>query len=324
MVRRMWVICTAVVAALGSSLAQAQDKVTFLTSWYAQAEHGGFYQALATGIYRKHGLDVTIRMGGPQVNGMLLMMAGQADMHMGYDFQVLKSIESGLTPVTVAASFQHDLQGLMVHEDVPNLGALKGKTILVATAGRTSWWPWLKEKYNYTDEQVRPYTFNLQPFFADKSIAQQAYMSSEPLQAEKAGIKAKFFLFAHEGFPPYGSTIVATQRIVKEKPDMVARFVRASLEGWKSYAEDPSAGNELIKKDNPNMRDEQLAYGLGKLKEHRLIAGGDAARMGIGAMTDERWKKTYDYMASAGLLKPEVDYRQAFTLQFVKNIRVMP
>jgi NitT/TauT family transport system substrate-binding protein len=243
---------------------------------------------------------------------------------MGYDFQVLKSLEQGLTPVTVATSFQHDLQGVMTHEDVKSLADLKGKTILVATAGRSSWWPWMKQKYGYTEEQVRPYTFNLQPFFADRNIAQQAYLSSEPLQAQKAGVKARFFLFAHDGFPPYGTTIVTTQRIAKEKPAFVQRFVRASMEGWKSYMADPAPANALIKKDNPNMTDEQLAYGLAKLKENKLIDGGDAEKMGIGIMTEERWKKTYDYMTSAGLLKPEVDYKQAFTTQFVKDLRVTP
>ena len=315
---------TAAIAVLFASGVAAQDKVTFLTSWYAQAEHGGFYQALATGLYKKHGLDVTLRMGGPQVNGMQLMMAGQADMHMGYDFQVLKSLESGLTPVTVATSFQHDLQGLMTHEDVKSLAGLKGKTILVATAGRSSWWPWMKQKYGYTEEQVRPYTFNLQPFFADKNTAQQAYLSSEPLQAQKAGVKANFFLFARDGFPPYGTTIVATQRMAKEKPAVVQRFVRASMEGWKSYMADPAPANSLIRKDNPNQTDEQLAYGLSKLKEQQLITGGDAAKMGIGVMTEERWKKTYDYMVSAGLLKADVDFKQAFTTQFVKDLRVLP
>jgi NitT/TauT family transport system substrate-binding protein len=317
-------ICAFLAFLLAAPLAQAQDKVTFLTSWYAQAEHGGFYQALATGLYKKQNLDVSIRMGGPQVNGMQLMMAGQADLHMGYDFQVLKGLESGLTPITVAVSFQHDLQGLMTHPDVKSLGELKGKTILVATAGRTSWWPWIKEKYGYSEEQVRPYTFNLQPFFADKNVAQQAYLSSEPLQAEKAGVKANFFLFARDGFPPYGTTIVATHKMVKEKPDVVQRFVRASLEGWKSYMADPGPANALIKKENPNMKDDQLEYALRKLKEHQLLTSGEAAKMGIGTMTDARWKKTYEYMVSAGLLKPSVDYRQAFTLQFVKDLRVMP
>ena len=311
-------------AALAAAPLYGQEKFTFLTSWYAQAEHGGFYQAVATGLYKKNGLDVTIRMGGPQVQGMQLMLAGQADMHMGYDFQVLKTLEAGGDPVTVAASFQHDLQGLLCHDDVKSLADLKGKTILVATAGRTSYWPWLKQKFGYTEEQVRPYTFNLQPFFADKNIAQQGYMSSEPFQAQKQGVKAKFFLFAHDGFPPYGTTIVATQKLVREKPDALKRFVQASLEGWKSYMRDPAPANALIKKDNPNMQDDQLGYALSKLKEYKLIDGGDAAKSGIGTMTEERWKKTQEYMVSAGLLKADVDVRRAYTLQFVKDIRVMP
>ncbi len=323
--RRPWrlVMAFAAAAALAPA-AHAQDKVTFLTSWFAQAEHGGFYQALATGLYKKHGLDVTVKMGGPQVHGMQLMLAGQADMHMGYDFQVLKTLEQGGDPVTVAVSFQHDLQGLMTHPDVPNLGSLKGKTILVATAGRSSWWPWMKDKYGYSEDQVRPYTFNLQPFFADPNVAQQAYLSSEPFQAEKAGTKAKFFLFARDGFPPYGTTIVTTQKLVKEKPDVVKRFVQASLEGWKSYLNDQAPANALIKKDNPKMSDDQLAYAITKLKEQKLLTGGDAANSGIGTMTAERWKKTHDYMVKAELLKPDVDVSRAYTLQFVKDIRVMP
>jgi NitT/TauT family transport system substrate-binding protein len=311
-------------AALYVPRAMAQDKLTFLTSWYAQAEHGGFYQAVAKGIYKKYGLDVTVKMGGPQVNGLQLLAAGQADFIMGYDFAALKAIEQGIPVVVVGASFQQDLQGVLAHDDVPALGALKGKTILVASSGRTTWWPWLKAKYGYSDEQVRAYTFNLQPFFADKNLAQQGYLSSEPLQAEKAGIKAKFFLFANDGYPPYGSPMVTMQKTVKEKPELVAKFVRASVEGWKSYLEDPSAGNALIKKDNPNMTDEQIAYGVAKLKEYKIVSGGDATKMGLGVMTDERWKKTFDYMVGAGLLKGDVDYKQAYTTQFVKDLKVMP
>jgi NitT/TauT family transport system substrate-binding protein len=310
--------------ALAAAGATAQEKLTFLTSWYAQAEHGGFYQALAKGIYKKYGLDVTVKMGGPQVNAQQLLLAGQADLIMGYDFQVLKGLEQGFPMVTVATSFQNDLQGMLAHADVANLGSLKGKTILVATSGRSTWWPWLKAKYGYTEDQVRPYTFNLQPFFADKTIAQQGYLSSEPFQAEKNKVPAKFFLFASDGYPPYGTTMVTTQKLAKDKPDTVARFVRASIEGWKSYMDDPSAGNELIKKDNPNMKDDQLAYALTKLREYKLVGGGDAAKAGIGIMTEERWKKTFDYMVSQELLKKDVDWKQAFTTQFVRDLRVMP
>ena len=304
--------------------AHAQEKVTLLSNWYAQAEHGGFYQAIAKGIYKKYGMDVTIKMGGPQVNNMQILVAGQADFSMGYDFTVLKGIEQGLPLVTVGTSFQSDLQGMMTHADVPNLGALKDKTILVAGSGQSSWWPWLKAKYGYTDAQSKAYTFNLQPFFADPNIVQQAYPSSELFQAEKTGAKANFFLFAQEGYPPYGTTIITLQKMVATKPDLVKRFVKATAEGWKSYLEDPSAGNALIKKDNKEMGDEQLAYALKKLKELKVVTGGDAAKQGIGIMTDERWKKTYDTMVATGLLKADVDWHKAYTTQFVRDMHVMP
>jgi NitT/TauT family transport system substrate-binding protein len=313
-------------AALGiavySTAGLAADKVTFLTSWFAQAEHGGFYQAKATGLYQKAGLDVTIKMGGPQINGLQLLVAGETDFLMSYDFSVLKAVEQGLPVVTVGTSFQFDLQGMMTHNDVKGLADLKGKTILVATAGRTSWWPWMKQKYGYSDEQTKPYTFNLQPFFADKNVVQQAYPSSEPFQAKVKDVPVNFFLFAREGFPPYGTTIVTTRGMIEKKPDVVARFVRASLEGWKDYMSNPGPANALIKADNPRMIDEQIAFGIEKLKELKALDAGDAATMGIGIITEPRWKATYDYMVGAGLLKSETDWKKAFTDQFVKSLKL--
>jgi NitT/TauT family transport system substrate-binding protein len=308
------------VACPGASV--AADKITFLTSWFAQAEHGGFYQAKATGIYEKAGLDVTLKMGGPQVNGMQLLLAGEADVMMGYDLQVLKALEQGFPVITVATSFQYDLQGMMTHDDVTSLGALKDRTILVATSGRSTWWPWLKAKYKYTEEQTRPYTFNLQPFFADPNIVQQAYPTSEPFQAKQKGLPAKFFLFARDGYPPYGTTMVTTLGLVEKKPDVIARFVKASLEGWKSYLRDPAPANVLIKADNPNMSDEQIAFAVEQLKALKVVDGGDAVTLGIGIMTAERWKTTYDFAVGAGLLKPSVDWRAGFTDRFVKDLKL--
>jgi NitT/TauT family transport system substrate-binding protein len=310
--------------ALGAWPALAQDKVTFLTSWYAQAEHGGFYQAIATGLYKKYGLDVTVRMGGPQVNGMQLLAAGQADFIMGYDLQVLKAVEQSIPVTTVATSFQKDLQGMLVHDNVKGLGDLKGKTILIASTSNVTFWPWLKAKYGYSDAQLKPYTFNLQPFMADTNTAQQAYPSSEPFQAQKAGVKASFFLFADEGYPPYGTTIVTMQKTVADKPDLVARFVKASLEGWKSYLANPAPANELIKRDNPRMEDDQIAFAIQRMKELKVFDGGDAARLGAGVITEARWKATYDFMVQAGLLKAETEWKKAFTTQFTKDLRLMP
>jgi NitT/TauT family transport system substrate-binding protein len=309
-------------AALLSTTAVAAEKVTFLTSWFAQAEHGGFYQAKAIGLYEKAGIDVTIKMGGPQVNGMQLLLAGETDVMMGYDLQVLKALEQGFPVTTIATSFQHDLQGMMTHDDVESLAGLKDKTILVATSGRTTWWPWLKARYKYTEEQAKPYTFNLQPFFADKNVAQQAYPSSEPFQAKQQGMPVKFFLFARDGYSPYGTTMVATRAFADKRSDVAARFVKASLEGWKSYMTDPAPANTLIKADNPKMSDAQIAFGIEQLKLLKVIDGGDAATLGIGIVTEPRWKATYDFMVSAGLLKPEVDWKAGFTDRFVKNLKL--
>jgi NitT/TauT family transport system substrate-binding protein len=261
-------------------------------------------------------------MGGPQVNGMQLLLAGETDFMMGYDLQVLKMLEQGLPAITVATSFQFDLQGMMAHEQVTGLDDLKDKTILVATSGRTTWWPWLKAKFKYGEEQTRPYTFNLQPFFADKNVVQQSYPSSEPFQAKQQGVPVKFFLFARDGYPPYGTTMVTTRGFVDKNPDATARFVKASLEGWKSYMSDPAPANALIKADNPKMSDEQIAFAIEQLKALKALDGGDAQTMGIGIITEARWKATYDFMVAAGLLKPEVDWKLGFTDRFVKTLKL--
>jgi NitT/TauT family transport system substrate-binding protein len=310
-------------ACLGSlAPALAADKVTFLTSWFAQAEHGGFYQAKATGLYDKAGLDVTIKMGGPQVNGSQLLLAGETDLMMGYDIQVLKGREQNLPLVTVASSFQFDLQGLMTHDDVADIAALKGKPILIAGSSRITFWPWLRAKYGFTDDQIRPYTFNLQPFFADKNVAQQGYPSSEPYQAQQQNEKVKFFLLADGGYPPYGSTIVTTEKMIADNPDVVARFVKASLEGWRDYIKDPTPGNALIKADNPKMTDGQIAFAIEKLKQSKAVDGGDAATEGIGIITSDRYKKTYDFLVAAELLDPKTDWKKGIDVRFVKDLKV--
>lgn len=302
----------------------AQEKITVITTWFAQAEHGGIYQAVANGTYKKYGLDVTVKMGGPQVNGVQLLLANQADFIMNYDFAILQGIEKGFPLVTVAAPFQFDVQGLMTHEDVPGLDALKEKTILVAGTGTTYWWPWFKQKYGYSDAQMRPYTFNLQPFFADKSIVQQAFPSSEPYQAKLKGLKTNFYMFSDHGYPPYTQAITTTQDMVVKKPEIVAKFVRATIEGWKSFLADPAPGSALIKQHNPNMTDGQIAFGVQRMKELQVVAGGDASKQGIGIMTDQRWKATADFMVNAGLLKPGTDWKKAYTTQFVKDLMILP
>ncbi|MEY2890631.1 MAG: hypothetical protein RJA98_539 [Pseudomonadota bacterium] len=307
--------------------AQAQEKFIYLTNWYAQAEHGGFYQALATGGYKKAGLDVTIKMGGPQVNGMQLLAAGQADCFMGYDTQTMKAWEQGIQAMTVAAAFQKDPQVLIAHPEVKKMEDMKGKTILLASSSHSTFWPWLKTTYGFTDAQARPYTFNIQPFLADKNVIQQGYLSSEPYAVEKeAKFKPSVFLLSDYGWPAYSTNVVCMEKTVKERPAAVAAFVKATMEGWKSYlTADPSPANALIKKDNPNMTDDLIANGIAKMKETGMALGGDAAKLGIGVITDERMKKTYDMMVTHKLLDPsKVDLKRTYTTQFVRDLKVMP
>ncbi len=306
--------------------AQAQDKFTYMTNWYAQAEHGGFYQAVAEGIYQKYGLDVSIRMGGPQVNITQMMAAGQADCIMGSsDIQMMQVREGGVPVVNVAAFFQKDPQVLIAHDDVKKFEDLKGKTLLIGAQAQRGYWPWLKARFGFTDEQTRPYTFNIQPFVADKNAAQQGYLTSEPFAIQKAGVKTTVLMFSDHGFPAYSTTVSCMEKTVKDRSKQVAAFVKASAEGWKSYLENPAPANALIKKDNPNMTDDQLAYSVAKLKEMGMITGGDAAKLGIGVITDARSKASYDFLVSAKLLDPaKVELSKTYTTEFIKDAKVLP
>ena len=314
------------VGAAGTMQAHAQEKFTYMTNWYAQAEHGGFYQAVATGLYKKYGLDVTIKMGGPQVNIVQMMAAGQAECVMGSsDLQMIQMREGGVPVTTVAAVFQKDPQVLIAHEDVKKFEDLKGKTILIASSAQRGYWPWLKAKYGFNDAQTRPYTFNIQPFVADKNTAQQGYLTSEPFAIAKAGVKANTLMFSDQGYPAYATTVSCMDKTVKERGTAVASFVKATMEGWKSYLADPAPANALIKKDNPNMTDEQLAYSVAKLKEMGMVTGGDAASMGIGVMTDARAKASYDFLVEAKLIDPaKVKLADTYSTAFVKDLKVLP
>jgi NitT/TauT family transport system substrate-binding protein len=243
---------------------------------------------------------------------------------MGYDVATLNAVEQGLPLVTVAATFQADPAAMIAHPDVKDLADLKTRTLLIGQASETTFWPWLKAKYGFTDAQKRPYSFSVQQFLVDKNIAQQGYATSEPYSIQKGGVTPKIFLLAANGYPPYAETIVTLAKTVKDKPDVIRRFIEATALGWKSYLANPAPGNALIKRDNPEIEDDLLAFSVARMKDFGLVAGGEAAKQGILTMTDSRWKQTFDFMAQAGLIRRDVDYRKAYTLEFVKEVKVMP
>ncbi|HJU24108.1 MAG TPA: ABC transporter substrate-binding protein [Casimicrobiaceae bacterium] len=315
---------TALALLANPALAQTPAKIVFSTDWLAEAEHGGFYQAVAEGIYRKYGLDVDVRMGGPQVNGLQLLAAGRLDVAMGDALQVTSAIDHNVPIVAIAATFQKNPTVIIAHPGVKSLEDLKGKPIAIGAASNTTFWPWLREKYGFTDDQKRPYGFSVQPFLADPQLSQQGFVTSEPFSIEKAGVRPVVFLLADYGYPPYSEVLAVTRDTLSKKPEVLERFVRASAEGWKSYLENPAPGNALIKKANPQMSDALIAYGVAKMREYRIVIGGDAQRLGLLTMTDARWKATSDFLHSAKLAKPGVDYARAYTLDIVKAVRVVP
>ncbi len=302
--------------------ADAADKISFGLDWLAEAEYGGFYQAAATGIYAKHGLDVTIAQGGPSVNHAALLMAGKLDFDIcSNSFLALNFVQEKIPFSVVASMFQKDPAVLIAHPGVGNdsFAALKGKPILISADTRVGWWNFLKAKFGYTDAQIRPYTFNLAPFLANKNAIQQGYLGSEPFSIEQqAHFKPVVLLVADAGFRGYSSLIATSNANIANKPDLVKRFVEASIEGWYSYLDgDPAPGNQAILKANPEMTQALLDYGRGTLKSHGILQSGDAATLGIGAMTDARWKAFTDSVVAEGLYPKGIDYKKAYTLKFV-------
>jgi NitT/TauT family transport system substrate-binding protein len=314
------VLWAAAAFALSCSVA-AQETVSFGTDWKAEAEHGGYYQAIATGIYRQHWLDVSLRQGGPQVNHAQLLAAGRLDFNIAPNsFVPLNFVRENIPMVAVAAIFQKDPSVLIAHPGQGNdsLAALKGKPIMIGSDTRIGSWIFLKSKFGYSDDQIRPYTFSVAPFLADPQAIQQGYLSSEPFTIESQGVKPVVLLLADAGYASYGSLIQTSDKLVQEKPDLVQRFVDASIEGWYSYLNgDPAPGNALIKRDNPEMTDALLAYGIAKIKEYGIVDSGDAKTHGIGIMTEARWQDFFDTMAQAGVYPKDLDFRKAFTLKFV-------
>ncbi len=297
-------------------------KVRFATDWRAQAEQGGFYQALATGEYAKRGLDVTIIQGGPGVNVPQLLASGAVEMGMGSNSFIALNLAAEKAPVKAVAAFmQKDPQVLIAHpgQGIKSLKDMKGRPILLSDASITAFWVWLKAKYGFTDDQVRKYNFNPAPFLADKRVIQQGYVTSEPYTIEKqGGIKPAVFLLADEGYPSYATMVLAPNRLITGDPKTVKAFVEGSAAGWRSYLHgDPKPGDALILKDNPEISQDILNQAREKMRNYGIVDGGDAKTGGLGVMTNKRWEDFFAVASAQGVYPKDMDYRQAYTLQFV-------
>ena len=300
------------------------DKVSFGTNWVAQAEHGGFYQAVADGTYARYGLDVKIVPGGPNVNNRIQLIAGKLDFFMSANsLQSFDAVANNVPVVAVAAIFQKDPQVFLAHPSakITKLEDLKPLTLFVSKEGMPTYFQWLKSEYGFSEDRVKPYTSNAQPFLADKNSAMQGYVTSEPFAVEK---QAKFtptvVLLADYGFNAYSTLIETRIAYAEKKPDLVQRFVDASVIGWYNYLYgDNAVGNALIKKANPEMTDDLLAYSVEKMKQYGIVDSGDTLKDGIGAMSDDRMAAFFGKMVRAGVTRRDVDYRKAYTLRFINK-----
>jgi NitT/TauT family transport system substrate-binding protein len=304
--------------------ASAATKITFVTDWKAQAEHGGFYQALAEGLYAKRGLEVKIVQGGPDVNVPQLLAGGAADFGMGSNsFIAMNIVKQGLPLKAVMAIFQKDPQVLMSHprRDINGLADMRGKPVLVSAASMTAFWPWLKAKFGFADSQLRKYTFNLAPFIVDPNAIQEGYLTSEPFTVEsQAHWKPKVFLLADYGYPGYANMVLVPQKWIDTNPKAVQAFVSATRDGWLHYLNgNPAKGKALIRQANPEMTDAVIAQAIAKMKQYNLVLSKDGKDFGLGSMTDRRWQIFYDTMTAEGIYPKGLDYRKAFDLRFVRG-----
>jgi NitT/TauT family transport system substrate-binding protein len=317
-------ILMAIVLPVSRGCAQTLDKVSFGTNWVAEAEHGGFFQAVADGTYKAYGLDVTIVPGGPNDNNRMLLISGKLDFFMAANtLMSFDAVANNVPVITVAAIFQKDPQVFLTHPEskITKLEELKPLTLFVSKEGISSYFQWLKSEYGFSEEKVRPYTFNSQPFLANKQSAMQGYVTSEPFAIEKsAGFKPGIILLADYGFNAYSTLIETRSDLIDKKPDLVQRFVDASIVGWYHYLYgDNAPANEMIKKLNPEMTDELLAYSIARMKEYGIVDSGDSLHDGIGAITDARMASFFDKMVRAHVVRSDIDYRKAYTLRFINK-----
>ena len=313
-----------------SSHAQADpakaDHIVFATNWKAQAAHGGFYQARADGTYARFGLDVTIRQGGPQVNNRPLLPAGRIDFLMtGNLLHSFDNLKNGVPTIAVAAIFQKDPQALIAHpgQGYERFESLKdAPVVLVAKDAQFTWWQWLKATQGFRDEQLRPYNFNLGPFLANSRAVQQGYAIAEPIYVQRqGGFEPVVHLLADHGFDTYSTLIETRTDTVRNRPDLVQRFVDASILGWYRYLYgDRGGANAAMLRDNPEMNEAELEASVALMRSQGIVDSADALRLGIGAMDPARVRHFFQSMVTAGLYRAgEMDPTQAASMQFVNK-----
>jgi NitT/TauT family transport system substrate-binding protein len=293
-------------------------KIVFQADWYPQPEHGGFYTALAKGYYRDEGLDMTILPGGPYISVEKQVSAGSAQFGMGSSDKVLESNAEGQTLVAVGATMQHDPQGIMVRKDSPihTFADLNGHSIAIKV-GESTWFEFVVKRFQLNNVHVVPSMMNVANFVADPQYIQQAFATSEPFFAHQAGVETRVLLVSDAGYSPY-RVMYTTREYVQKHPEIVAKFVRASLKGWKDYLNDPTAAHGMIAKLNPALNAEWMQFTWQQLRDGHFVAGEDPSGAQLGQMDPKRWTTMYEQLVDLKVISKPFNPTIAYTLQFLQ------
>ena len=294
-------------------------KIVFQADWYPQPEHGGFYTAVAKGYYKDEGLDVTILPGGPYITVEKQVSAGSAQFGMGSSDKVLESDSQGLNLVAVAATMQHDPQGIMVRKDSPirSFADLNGHSVAIKV-GESTWFEFIAKRYQLNNVHVVPAMMNVANFVADPNYIQQAFATSEPYFAHQAGIETRVLLVSDAGYSPY-RVMYTTRDFVQQHPETIAKFVRASVKGWKDYLNDPVPANAMISKLNPALNPEWMQFTWQQLRDGHFVAGDDPSGALVGQMDPRRWATMYEQLLELKVIDKTIDPASAYTLQFLNR-----
>jgi NitT/TauT family transport system substrate-binding protein len=291
-------------------------KIVLQADWYPQPEHGGFYTAIAKGLYASEGLDVSVQPGGPYVSVEKQVSSGAAQFGMSSTDKIYESIADGQPVIAVAATMQHDPQGIMVRQDSPihSFADLNGHTVAIKTG--STWWEFIEKRYQLTNVREVPAMMNVANFVADPNYVQQAFATSEPFFAKQAGIDTRVLLTSEAGYNPY-RVMFTTRDMVSQHPDIVAKFVRASIAGWRAYLADPAAAHAVIAKLNPALNPQWMDFTWHALRDGHFVAGDDPSGAQLGQMTAERWTTMYQQLTDLKVIDKPFDPSTAYTLQFL-------
>ncbi|WPB56133.1 ABC transporter substrate-binding protein [Xylophilus sp. GOD-11R] len=304
-------------------VAQAKEKIVFLTGWTAQADYGGFYQAVAEGLYDKYGVTVELREGGPGINASQLLAAKAVDFALVQSNDAVVNLRRAGAPVTAVAAFaQKNQQTLITHKGngIASLADMKGKPVMISTGSATTFWPWLRAKYGFSDTQIRKFAFSLAPFLSDPTAIQQGFVTSTEYLAAQQKAETTSFLLADYGYASYGVLLVVPEEWIKTKPAAVQAFVDATAEGWQRFLYgNPEPAMALIKQRDPQMTDGLLKFARERLLSMNIVADATTAKLGIGAMSDQRWADHMNVLVQEGVFPAGTDTKGAYTLQFVNR-----